>query len=244
MTPAEIERLQTTNLQAVSVVVFDVLRATSSILSALSAGAEAIIPVTSIEEAIEIKRREPSVLLAGERNGLRITSEISGGIEFDFGNSPREFKSQRVNGRKIVITTTNGSVALKTCSGAENVFVSAFMNIGATAELILRRKPKNLLIVCSGTYSGLAFEDVLAAGALCNRLPAEKIELTDSAHIALDTFLYNKQDLRAAICAKSKNAKRLLSIPALADDVDFCLQTDLFDFSAVYKNHEIRITSL
>src|SRR5580765_5264024 len=106
-TPAEFETLSKRDLSETTCVVFDVLRATSSMVTALANGAEAIIPVSEIAEALEVKRKEASVLLAGERDGLRIGANLTGSIEFDLGNSPREFTKVKVTGKKIVMTTTN-----------------------------------------------------------------------------------------------------------------------------------------
>src|SRR6266536_3353077 len=115
-TPAEFETLRKRDLSEATCVVFDVLRATSSMVTALANGAEAIIPVSEISEALEIKRKEPEVLLAGERDGLRIEANLTGSISFDLGNSPREFTREKVAGRKIAITTTNGTRALRSCA--------------------------------------------------------------------------------------------------------------------------------
>jgi len=117
-TPAEFEALSKRDLSKSTCVVFDVLRATSSMVTALANGAEAIIPVSEISEALEIKRKDPQVLLAGERDGLRIEANLTGSISFDLGNSPREFTKEKVTGKKIVITTTNGTRALRACAHA------------------------------------------------------------------------------------------------------------------------------
>src|SRR5436190_11942294 len=111
--PAEFAALRQRDLSATTCVVFDVLRATSSMLVALNHGAEAIIPVGEIAEALAMKRERPDVLLAGEREGLRIRKELTGSINFDFGNSPREFTRDRVGGKTLVMTTTNGTRALR-----------------------------------------------------------------------------------------------------------------------------------
>src|SRR6266446_3700733 len=90
-TPADFALVSQRDLSKSTCVVFDVLRATSSMVTALANGAEAIIPVSEISEALEIKRKDPQVLLAGERDGLRIEANLTGSIGFDLGNSPREF---------------------------------------------------------------------------------------------------------------------------------------------------------
>src|SRR5271165_6662862 len=117
--PAEFAALRERDLTGTVCVVFDVLRATSSIVTALANGAAAVIPAAGIPEALALRRERADLLLAGEREGVRIRAHLTGGVEFDFGNSPREFTREKVAGRSIVITTTNGSRALRACAGAK-----------------------------------------------------------------------------------------------------------------------------
>src|SRR5580704_10388577 len=97
-TPAEFRALNRRDLSRSTCVVFDVLRATSTIVTALANGAKAIIPVSEISEALALRAKDLDILLAGERDGLRIGGALTHGIEFDFGNSPREFTADRVAG--------------------------------------------------------------------------------------------------------------------------------------------------
>jgi 2-phosphosulfolactate phosphatase len=207
--------------------VFDVLRATSTFVTALHHGAQAIIPVSEIAEAISLRKQQPDVLLGGERNGVRISSD---GIVFDLGNSPREYSQARVQGKTIVSTTTNGTHALRACVGGKTVLASSFLNLSATAEFLWREKVENILLVCAGTGENQADEDVLAAGALAELLTAHRDTrptFSDSTEIALRVWSEAKSDLPAAI-GRSQNGLRLLAIPELRDDVAFCLQRDIF----------------
>jgi 2-phosphosulfolactate phosphatase len=185
--------------------------------------------VEEISEALEIRHRNPVVLLGGERGGLRIGADQTGGIEFDLGNSPREYTSERVSGRTIVITTTNGTRSLRACAGAGITVVGSFLNLRAAAEFVLRRRPEELWLVCAGTGRGAALEDTLAAGAFCDlvisRLPS--CDVRDSAQITLQTYHHSKNDVVTAI-RSSQNARRLLANPVLRDDVEFCLRRDCF----------------
>src|SRR5271156_2840041 len=115
-TPAKLPALAQQDLSETVCVVFDVLRATSTFVTALHNGAKAIIPVSEISEALAIRHARPDVLLAGERNGVRISAQ---GIDFDLGNSPREFTPEKVRGRTMVSTTTNGTRALRPGAGAK-----------------------------------------------------------------------------------------------------------------------------
>src|SRR6266498_2781299 len=94
--PAEFAALAQRDLSRTACVVLDILRATTTMMTALANGAEAIVPVAEIPEALAVKAQRPEVLLAGERDGLRIRAEHTGGIDFDLGNSPREFLAEKV----------------------------------------------------------------------------------------------------------------------------------------------------
>jgi 2-phosphosulfolactate phosphatase len=240
LTPAELPALAQRDLHATACVVFDVLRATSTFVTALYHGAKAIIPVSEIAEALKIKKSEARsqkpelILLGGERNGVRISAD---GIDFDLGNSPREYKPEKVRGKTIVSTTTNGTRALRACANAQTVLAASFLNLAATAEFLRQKNFENVLLVCAGTGENQADEDMLAAGALCELLvgssrcddrTAQRAvpTLSDSAQIALRAYLAAKPDLATAV-SSSENARRLLAIPELRDDVMFCLQRDI-----------------
>ena len=227
--PAEYATLNQHDLRQTVCVVFDVLRATSTMVAALDNGAVAIVPAADISEALELRRREPNVLLAGERNGLRIQADLTGGIGFDLGNSPREFTRATVEGRTIVMTTTNGTRALRACASAQTVLLGSFLNLRATTEFIRHQAPVHLLVVCSGTVDQAAYEDVLGAGALCDLVWPEygRGAVADSAQVARRLFHLEENDLRAAF-AQSRNGRRLMAHPQLCDDVAFCAQRDLF----------------
>ena len=136
LSPAEFEGLPEQDLSDTSCVVFDVLRATSTMTVALANGAEAILPCATIGEAIATRESEPGLLLAGERGGQRITAEISGRTEFDLGNSPREMTRDVVAGNRMAATTTNGTRALKACSGSKAVWIGSFLNLTALGQAI------------------------------------------------------------------------------------------------------------
>jgi len=228
-TPAEFELLRQGDLSDSACVVFDVLRATSTIVTALSRGAESVLPVASIEEALKQREADSTILLAGEREGLRITSAVSGGPDFDLGNSPREYTSQLVRNRRIVTSTTNGTRAFAACVGARQVLAASFLNLRRTAEHLMRAGCERAVLVCSGTGENVAFEDCLGAGALAHELLRlnPKIDLCDSAHFVADMFSANADDLEGAL-QKSSNARRLLAIPGLAEDVSFCLSENVY----------------
>jgi 2-phosphosulfolactate phosphatase len=229
-TPADFAALNQRDLSDTFCVVFDVLRATSTIATALANGATAIIPVAEIAEALALRQQDSGLLLAGERGGFRIMAELTGSISFDLGNSPLEFTPERVSGRRIAATTTNGTRALRACAPACTVVTGSFLNLRAIAQLIDAQRPAHLLLVCSGTHDQAAYEDVLAAGALCESVwPAYSTgAIADSAVMARHLFLLAQADLPAAF-AQSRNGRRLLALPELRADVAYCTQRDILE---------------
>ncbi len=240
LSPAELPPLRQRDLHDAACVVFDILRATSTFVTALHHGANAIVPVSEISEALALRATRQEVLLAGERDGLRIRAAQTGGVDFDLGNSPREFTPDRVRGKTIVSTTTNGTRALRACGGAATVLAGSFLNLTVTAQFVRKLDPAQTLLVCAGTREFAALEDVLAAGAFCEileasqpgrehaagRIAAAPLHWSDSAEIARRAYAQSKPDLLAA-ARTSENAQRLLAIPDLREDVPFCLQRDV-----------------
>jgi 2-phosphosulfolactate phosphatase len=229
LTPAEFPALAARDLSATTCVVFDVLRATSSMLTALNNGAEEIIPVVEIAEALAVKQQKPATMLAGERHGLRITREQTGSVDFDFGNSPRDFTPEKVRGQSVAWTTTNGTRALRACAHAEMVLLGGLLNLDALKDVIEQLRPKNLLLICAGTFELPAFEDIFAAGALVDELHHELPSecLSDSAHVAGLTYSQACMSCGGfwdrVVPPCSLNARRLLANPDLAADVALCL---------------------
>jgi phosphosulfolactate phosphohydrolase-like enzyme len=249
LSPAELPALARRDLGETACVVFDILRATSTFVTALASGAKEIIPVSEISEALAFKKKSEVrsqksevILLAGERDGMKIRAAQTGGADFDLGNSPREFTREHVSGKTIVATTTNGTHALRACAHAKLVLAGSFLNLRATAEFIRRANPETLLLVCSGTFEETALEDVLGAGALCDLLAKDFTDgqLTDATLMARQIFQLAQKNLPEA-ASQSRNARRLLAIPELKDDVAFCLQPDIFDFVATMRDGRIVI---
>jgi 2-phosphosulfolactate phosphatase len=230
--PVEFEALARVDLSAATCVVFDVLRATTSMAAALDNAAKAILPVASIPEALAIRSRRADVLLAGEREGVRIREELTGGIAFDLGNSPREFKREAIAGKTIVMTTTNGTRALRATAHAGKTLIASFLNLQATADWLEIKAPAHLILVCAGTREEPAYEDALCAGALCDSLWANWCAsgASDSVLIARKLFRQESRDLLAAV-SQSRNARRLLSLPDLREDVRYCVQRDVIDMA-------------
>jgi 2-phosphosulfolactate phosphatase len=212
-----------TALRHATVVVIDVLRATSTIAAALMAGAREVIPSGTIEESVAIAHRlgTDRTLLGGERGAMKING-------FQLGNSPTEYTPEAVHGKTIVLTTTNGSVALLRARNAERVLCGALLNATAIARQLLTLAPEETLLLCSGSGGEFSLEDTLAAGAIATAMLAEadrEITITDGARAALTLFHDFRHDLTGAL--RSSDHGRILSELGLDEDIRFCSQLDL-----------------
>lgn len=150
-----------------SVVVIDVLRATSTIVAALAHGAVAVYPCATAGEARELAAgRGGDRLLCGEADSLKIAG-------FDLGNSPREFTPEAVAGREVVLVTSNGTRALRSLpGGAGEVVLASFLNAGAVGRHLARAAAGGVTIICAGTRGGFSLEDFLCAGYRESRIVA------------------------------------------------------------------------
>jgi len=244
-TPADFNALRERDLSEATCVVFDILRATTSMNMALGNGAEVIIPVATIDDALSIRRERPEVLLAGEREGVRITAEVSGGVDFDLGNSPREYTAEAVAGKTIVSTTTNGTRALRACVGAKHVLIASLQNLRTIANWIEANEVRHLILVCAGTEEEASYEDTIGAGALADMLTPLFVggHVSDAAEMARQTYRIMQRDLYSAM-QYARNGRRLLSMPDLKEDVRFCVQREtLTHVAAMNEAGEIRVIS-
>ena len=174
--------LEPKNLHGSTVVVIDILRASTTIISALAAGARNVYPCRDVAEAFRIAAQlEPAVVLGGERDGLRIEG-------FQLGNSPSEYTSEVVGGKNIVFTTTNGTLAMESCRAADRVLIGAFANQSAVVESLATQPQVDL--VCAGTHGEVTREDVLFAGSVVARLSRSKIVINDASRLARDAWCH------------------------------------------------------
>ncbi len=221
-----VQPLPNAQQMASTAVVVDVLRATSVISLAFSAGAKQIVVCSEIEEAHaianELQSNSPSpALLCGERHCQRIPG-------FDLGNSPQEYSQAMVGGRTLVMTTTNGTRAIAAAQDCQQVFAGAFVNLSAvTARL---ESVKDLTVVCAGTDGQATEEDVLFAGALVHRLMESCIacQLDEPAVDAMNqwqSFLDSGRRL-ADVLADTRGGRNLVQVGFRAD-IDFCATIDL-----------------
>ncbi|MFQ3577804.1 MAG: 2-phosphosulfolactate phosphatase [Verrucomicrobiia bacterium] len=217
--PSEIERLPERDLSQMTVVVFDVLRATSTMITALAHGCPCVVPVASTEEARVLKEQNPAWLLCGERHGLPLEG-------FDHGNSPLEFVKSL--SEPVILTTTNGTWALERCRHAGKLCVAALLNLDATAALV--GSGSDLLLVAAGTFETPALEDIYAAGRLATILHGEK---TDSVLAAEAVAKHWGSDPLGCLAA-ARNGKALLR-RGWADQLAWCAQVSRFALAASWE---------
>lgn len=212
--------IQDKDTAVITAIVIDVLRASSTIITALDNGACAIIPCSDIASARTIAANTPNSLLSGERNGLKIDG-------FNIGNSPKEFNAQTVSGKTIVSSTTNGTCAIAAVSEAQEILIGALLNAKACAQKTVENNTENLLIVCAGTYGQPSLDDILAAGAIISNiiiLTTDEQTLNDAAKIALITYQRFKSDLLAAF-RYAKHGQTLINV-GREEDLIFCAAED------------------
>ena len=217
-----------------SVVVLDILRASTTIVQALSAGAKSIYPVASIEEALRLANTfgRDDVLLCGERKCLPIEG-------FDLGNSPREFTSERVAGKTLVMSTTNGTHLMSLTGGASRVVIGALLNMQAVVDDLVRNEADPVL-VCSGRDKHFALEDAACAGLLASRVmearPGEWA-LNDGSLAALALAREFPPD--EALFRTTASGKTVENA-GMSEDLAFCARVDSVEIVPVL--HERTIT--
>lgn len=220
-----------------TVVVLDVLRATSSMVHALANGARRIVPVTTVEEAVR-KAEElgrDAVLLCGERDCQQIRG-------FDLGNSPEEFTAERVSGRTLVMSTTNGTPALLAAAGSAECLVGALLNANAVAQRIAAAG-RDALLLCSGREGRFAYEDAYCAGVILRRLRRLRSRVrSDDAGRAVLRLLGRGEGSAYPVLRRSAAARRLLEL-GLGADVQFCAQIDLHDVLPTFLEQRVELAA-
>ena len=214
LSPSDISHLHECDLSRTTCVVFDVLRATSSMITALANGAAEIHPAKTIEEARALRLEMPDALLGGERHGERIEG-------FDLGNNPLEYTA--LAGKRIISTTTNGTIALRACERAGRVLVGALLNIAALRDELARSQPAEVLLVCAGTFETFALEDAIAAGVLASEFP--EAELTDAAVAVIATARQFATPLDGLLVARNGRA---LVAKGWKNQIEWCADVSRF----------------
>ena len=203
------------DLKGKTVVVIDILRATSTMCVAFETGIDKILPVSTPEECSIFK--DFDFLTAAERNAEKLPG-------FDMGNSPFEFLNPLIEGKKIAFTTTNGTKAIKMARQQEaaEIVIGSFLNIDAV-ENYLKKKNAPVVLLCAGWKDKYNLEDTLFAGALAQRLAGEDVQEDDSCIAGIALYEQHKNELEALV-RKSSHARRFQLLHSQTDDVSFCLQ--------------------
>ncbi len=212
-------------LQGKVVVVIDVLRATTTMTVALDQGATKVIPVESIEECLSYKDK-PDHILAGERGGQKVEG-------FSYGNSPFEYMDGVVKGKTLVLTTTNGTRAIKMSSDAKEILIGGFLNFSALTRWLLNESTDTVLL-CSGWRDKFNLEDTIFAGAIINNLKDYFLVDSDSAFAAEKLYLNSRRNM-LHFMKQSSHYKRLAKF-GVVNDIKYCLRPDLTNVVPILKD--------
>jgi len=224
------------NAAGKTVVVLDILRATSTIVTALGFGCREIIPVETIAEAMDAKRKQPDVLLGGERDSLIISG-------FNLGNSPLEYTQETVAGKTVVITTTNGTRAIRRAIQSKgDVLIGSLLNAGTVAEAALA-KGKETVIVCAGTRGEFSLEDIVAAGIIIKEMEEKSGERTlPGSDLAVAARrlgeVYAAKPLQAFY--DSSHGQKLAAM-GMVKDLEWCARLNSFKLVPFCINGRIKI---
>lgn len=217
-----------------TVVVLDIFRCTSTIVTALANGCKEVVPVKSALEADEIagKLEAGTFVLAGETKGVKIDS-------FDLGNSPLEFSQAAVRDKTVILSTTNGTEAIKSCKPAKHAIISSFLNVSAACSRAASYL-RDIVIVCSGTDGFIALEDIMAAGCHISVLKQyQEIRLSDQAR----TFYYLYQYFEENLLQVLQTSRSGLNLQRLGyeQDIPFCLKKNIYKLAPVYNNNSVQL---
>jgi 2-phosphosulfolactate phosphatase len=221
-------------------IAIDILRATTTIATALNAGAEAVQAFSDMEKLMQVSEQWPPEkrLRAGERGGAMVAG-------CDLGNSPLDCTPERVQGRRLFISTTNGTRALQCVQNAPIVLAAAFVNRLATVEYILAQQPETLWLVGSGWEGSFSLEDTACAGAIAHSLQ-EKLdvpldELAGNDEVIGAIALYSQwQDQLLELFHHASHGKRLLRLDC-HEDLKYCAQTDILNVLPIQKEPGILV---
>lgn len=214
-----------------SVVVIDILRATTTINAALTNGANAVIPVISPSECEEYDNVKNHIL-AAERKGDKVKG-------FKYGNSPLEYDEEVVKNKTLVLTTTNGTKAIRIAEDAKNLYIGSFTNINALCRHLNNMK-QDIVFFCSGWKDTPCLEDTIFAGACIQILDTFALS-NDSAIIAYHSFKNYENNLFGAIqkCGHYDRLKTIVS----EKELKYCVTYDSVEIVSEYKNGKIKVVN-
>lgn len=214
------------------VVIIDVLRATSTIATALFNGAKCVIPVDSVAKCIELGKQIEGIT-AGERDG-----KVAEGLVY--GNSPFEYPREFIAGKTLVLTTTNGTKLLHMAldKGAPQIITGSFPNLTAVCSFLVAQK-KDVLLGCAAWKDRINIEDTLFAGAVISRVKKEFSINCDSSQIAVTLYNDAKKDLYEFMRKKEASHYHRLTNYGLEKDIRYCLNADGANVLPVFKEGKL-----
>ena len=213
------------------VVVVDVLRATSTMCIAFEKGIEKMIPVSTVEEALEYRESNPNYILAAERNGAPVKG-------FDFGNSPQSYLELDMSGKTVVMTTTNGTKSISIAKKDHDVAIGSLLNLDAISKWLISQE-RDVIIFCAGWKDKFNLEDTLFAGALAQQLVDSDLynNFCDATQAAQILWEKGKNDLFGFL-DNSSHRKRLANLN-IDSDIHFCLKPNQTTKIPVLKNNTL-----
>ncbi len=224
-----IDYIREDQLDGKTVVVIDVLRATSVITTAVKNGAKEVVVVVETDEALKLKGE--NTLLGGERKGLKIEG-------FDLSNSPLEYKREVVEGKRIVMTTSNGTKAINKSLKASNIYIGSMLNGKAVAKAAAE-DDRDIVIVCSGTAGKFSLDDFICAGKIIYDIMSYgEFKMDDFASVAYMAYRDNKKNIISYVSMAS-HYNYLLSI-GYEEDVKYCFTEDLTSVVPYYSGGSIK----
>lgn len=214
------------------VVIIDVLRASSTIATALYNGAKCVIPVDSVAKCLELGKKIDAIT-AGERDG-----KIAEGLEY--GNSPFEYPKEFIGGKTLVLTTTNGTKLLHMAldKGASHIVVGSFPNLSAVSDYLVGQQ-QNVILGCAAWKDRVNMEDMLFAGAVINKVKDHFFINCDSSQIAETMYLKGKKDLYEFMKIKNASHYNRLTGFGLEKDIRYCLTPDIANVLPFYEDGKL-----
>lgn len=221
------------------VIAIDVLRATTTMTTAMEYGANEIFPVDSIESAMSLYDKfDPyTTLLGGERNNIKP-------LKFHFGNSPFEYQNKEVSNKKVIFTTTNGTKLLHTLKEFNRIYIGCFRNVTSIVEYITKnyKSEHSILVACAGSNDKFSFDDVLCAGAFVDafqKINVTNIQLTDTAKVAKMLYIETKDSIIDFVKTTSHGISLMKS--GFEQDIDYCFTKDSTETIAVYEHRIVKL---
>lgn len=221
--------LHTNDVSQSIVVIIDILRATSTIVTAINNGAKSVIPVNSVADCIKLGN-QLEVITAGERDG-RIAEGLA------YGNTPFQYTEKFIKGKTLVLTTTNGTrlLHMALAENAKKIIIGSFANLSSVCKYLIEQK-QNVVLACAAWKDRVNLEDTLFAGAVVSKVKEHFTVDCDSSKIAESLYIIARDDMFGFLQMKNaSHFNRLLNF-GLEKDIRYCVTEDIADVLVIYKD--------